>query len=465
MRSAVLDQPAVRLVRAGLLATGIALLSLLAGLALGWVGGFAGPWVMVGLPLAMVIGALVVRDVRWAPLLVIVALPVGLVPLPGGLDLVQGVSVVAIGLVVLHGLLTWTAPLTWDRSLWWGAVLVFLALVSTGRAPDLAVALRQDIALVVGLLLVAALLRSVRTLADARRCVWALVLVGAVTCALSLRGLGGLEAVGGGQVVSGRLRGTFTEPNQFGTFSAMVLLLAVGLLLGARSTRERSLAIGCGLAALAALGLTLSRGAWMGTAIGVALMLVVLPSARRWLLAVGLPVVLAGATLATLQPDQPQVQVVRARVATVNSVQDNPYDDRPSIWAEGRREVVDSPWLGQGPGQFPVVSVRSASESASVAAVHAHSTLLTVAAELGLPAAALVVAFTLVVLTRVRRALRVLPRPRDRAVLAGAAGALAVVVGQGIIDFELRNPVIFATVTVVFALLLVVVRSAPPQPR
>jgi hypothetical protein len=92
--------------------------------------------------------------------------------------------------------------------------------------------------------------------------------------------------------------------------------------------------------------------------------------------------------------------------------------------------------------------------------------LLTVAAEAGTPAVLLLVGFTLsvgVVALRAIRRLRAWERPRDAALVAGLAAALMMVVGQGLVDFTLRNPIIIVVVWSVLGLLLAADRVTRTQ--
>lgn len=457
-------RPALPGAGTAVVAAAVAAAALAAGVALAALGARFGVAVMVALPLVVAAAVLVLRAPSLGPLIVVVTVPVGLIDLPLGLDLIQVAAVGVIGLVALRRLVDRRAPLGWDPLLWFGVAVTVVALAGTFRAPDLELALRQDAALVLGLALVCAVLAVCRTPQHLRRVAWTLAVVGAGVCASALTEASTLQARNGGQNVSNRLRGTFTEPNQFGCFSAIVLVLSIGLFLGARSAAQRVVAAGCGSAALVGLGLSLSRGAWIGGLAAIVLLLVLLPQARVYLAALMIPVTLAGLAVSILTPDRPEVQVLRARVATFSDVQGNPYDSRPAIWREAQREIEDSPLLGQGPGQFPVVSTRSVSEASTASADHAHNVLLTVAAEVGTPAAVLLAAFTLGVLARVRRTVRLVRDAADRAVLAATASALAVVVGQGLVDYLFRNAVIFLLHCVLLGLVLALTRSATASP-
>ena len=428
----------------GLGAAATATGSLLVGVALAVVGARFGPLAMLALPVA--VGALLLAYSR--PLaaagLVLATLPVGLQPVPGnplGLQVVQVTVLGVTAMVVLRRLALGVSPLRTSRPLWWAVAFVAWALVCTGSAASTAVAIKQDANLVAAVVLAMLVVTVAEDLRGVRLLAWTFLAAGTVMTLPPLRDAGSISSAYGGAVVENRLQGTFAQPNELGAFAMLVVLVGIGVVLGARSRRERTLAWCALLPALAALALSLSRGAWIGTTLGGVALLVMLPSARRMLLTVGVPVVLCAAALGAFAPESPQVQVVGDRVATLRDPGGNPYDDRPRIWAEGRREVRDDPLTGQGPGAFPLVSTRSVSGAQTVQAEHSHSLLLTVAAETGLPGAALVVALAIALAFHVRDALRVLDAA-DAAVLAGAFGAVVAVAGQGLIDFTQRNAVL-----------------------
>jgi putative inorganic carbon (hco3(-)) transporter len=444
---------------------GLALLTVVGGLLVGAavtaVGSRIGPGLLVALPVVALLLVAALRRPAFGVALVLLAIPVGLVELPGGLVVEQAVAVAVVGVLLLRSITAGT-PLQWPAQLWWGIAVLVLAIAATPRAPDTTLAVKQVMAIVLGLFLVATAAGAVRNIEVLRRLVHVLLAVGFVVCALSLSHASALHAVGGAQRVDNRLRGTFTEPNQFGAFCAVVLMLAVGVALGARSRRERWLAGVAGVSAATAMLLALSRGAWIGAFVGTLLLIALVPSARRGLLAGALVLAVAVPVFGLLTPDLPQVEIVRERVSTLRQPSDNPYDNRSSIWREARREIDRSPWLGQGPGQFPVVSAQSTS-SGRVAADHAHNVLLTTAAEIGVPAAAALVGFTLACLGLLLRVARRLTGTPDGPLLVGVGAALAVVVGQGLVDFTLRNAAIYLMLAVLVGLLLAADRLTAAQ--
>jgi O-antigen ligase len=164
--------------------------------------------------------------------------------------------------------------------------------------------------------------------------------------------------------------------------------------------------------------------------------------------------------IGSFAPSSPEVQIVSQRARSIVGER-NPYDDRPNIWAEGRRETLDDPWTGQGPGSFPIVAARSGSQTVTFYPEHAHNLLLTFAAEIGLPGVVFALGFVVAVGSKVRTALRrarAAGRHRDAALVACLAAAMVAILAQGLIDYSLRSAVIFTTVTGVLGALLAMTR-------
>lgn len=428
----------------------------LAGLVLGFVGGQAGPLAMMLLPAVVATLAAVFYRPAWAVTVVMLSLPAGLVVVPKiplGLQVIQVAALTVSAVVVLARLVAGRLPVLWHRVLAWTLALLAWAFIATGSATDHAMALKQDANLVIGVLLAFVTVTVLRTSRQTHLAAGALLVGATLITVPSLRNAGQLRASFGGAVVADRLQGSFAQPNELGAFTMVVALVGCGLMLAARTARERLLVAAGLVPAVLALALSLSRGAWIGTSFGALAMFALLPAARRAVVLVGIPLLLAGGILASAAPQNTQIQVVGERLATVQHPQSSPYDQRPRIWAEGRREVRLDPWTGQGPGNFPIVSTRSSSGAQTVRAQHAHSALLTVAAEMGLPAAAFLVALTLAASWAVRDALRVLT-PRPAAVLVGLAAACVGITGQGLIDYTYRNPVLFIVDWALLGLLL-----------
>jgi O-antigen ligase len=449
---------------------------LLAGLAVGGTGlGIAlaalgvrfGTWVplAVAVLLVVVVGGL--ARPCWAVGLVFAAIPVGAVSTgPLGIPIIQVAVLGCAALVVLTRVAAGRAPLPWPSVMWWAAAIVGVAVLETPLAISRDAAVRQVAQLVTGVLITLGIVAAVRRIDDVRWLAGVLVVVGTVVCLLALPGAGQLRPSYGGAVVENRAQGLFTEPNQLGSFSALLLFCACALWLGGRTGRVRAGGGLSALVALAALVLSLSRGSWIGAVTGLAVLLATLPLARRRLLL--LAPVAAGVflVLVALRPGIPQLGVVTERLESLSNPTASPWDDRPGIYREAWNEVQDRPLTGFGPGGFRVASSRAESDVRAIDAFHAHNVLLTVAAEAGTPAVLLLVGFTLSVGVVALRAIRRLwfwGRPRDAALVACLAAALMMVVGQGLVDFTLRNPIIIVVVWSVLGLLLAADRVTRAQ--
>lgn len=448
------------LVRRGLVVVAAVLAGLATGGMLTVVAARGGPVAPVALVGGLVLVVLVLRRPVWAVVPLLATFPLSQVEL-AGLGAVQVGATAAVGLAVASRLARGEAVVLVPARTAWLVVLWVLGLVAAvlGVAPG--ESLNQVVLLATGIAVVLALVTVTTDAPDLRIVVAAVLVVAGVMCATSLSGFGQAQAAFGGTLVEGRSQGSFAQPNELGTFAAVTLVLAVGWLL-AGTERLRLLAGGVAFVAAGALLASLSRGAWIGTAVAIGTVVLLRPASRRVVvtsLVLGALSVTVGLTLA---PATPQVEVVRARAASFADPTGNPYDDRPSIYREGVRQVRANPLTGVGPAAFRIEASRQLENGARTAPHHAHNTLLAVSAEAGLPTTLVLVAFTLSTAVAVRRRLRELVHvdPVRDAVLTGSTAALAVLVGQGLVDFSLRNPTLLFTVFLLLGLQLSTLRRA-----
>ena len=425
--------------------------------------GSAAPLAMLAVPVIPIVSWATLRDPRVGLAMVFAALPFSSIlgtigPTP--LELVESAVLAAATLVVLRDLALRDQPLAWASSLWWWILLIGWTLVALPSALDEVLAVKQLASLTGGLLLICIVLSVCRTMDDVRWVAGALVAIGGGISGWAIVTGGQMSAAFGGAVVSGRLEGSFTQPNQLGSFCALVALVATGMALSADTVKAR-LTYGLAAAVITAgLLLSLSRGGWIGWGLGMLVLVLTVRSAARTLLVAGIPVLLVAVGFGVFGPSTAAVEIVGTRLASFTA--ENPYDSRPEIWAEGLREVRQDPWTGQGPGNFPVASVRGGSEVSTVHASHAHNILLTWAAESGLPSALLIVGLSLALFRAFRAAKRSLVREGRRylPLIAGIGAALVSVVGQGIVDYTFRNQVVFFAICAVIGLLLATQRAA-----
>ena len=431
------------------------------------------PVLLLVLALAPLATLAVVGHRLTGAILVLAVFPLGSIRVatPGlETQLVELTVFLVAALVVLRRLSIGLRPLAWAPPLWWALGLLAWAIVCTPSAVDQALALKQDAVLTAGIVFAAALLATLRGVADVRVMLGAFLVVGVGVAAAALSEPVQLQATSAGETVGGRLQGAFDHPNQLGLFCALAAMIATGLAFGARSRAAR---YASGLAlpvVLGALIFSLSRGAWIGTGLGFLYLLVVLREARRALILVALPFVVIGALFGSFAPGGTDIHVVTLRAQALTTL--SPYDARPAIYSEAVREIKTNPVTGVGPGGFPIASERAGSESSTVFADHAHDLWLTWAAEDGLPALALILVFTIslgLASSRAGRAASDRGERRDRAVICGIAAGLIAVLGQGIFDYLLRNAVLWILVWGLIGALLVCAREygafGPVPPR
>ncbi|HEU6446282.1 MAG TPA: O-antigen ligase family protein [Gaiellaceae bacterium] len=418
------------------------------------------PIAMLVLALAPLLAFAIVIDPRVGVVLVFATFPVGAVGASLGSMQVQAaeLAVLLIATVVtVRRLAVGMIPIPWHPVLWAALALLVWSLISFYTAVDQGLALKFLASLAGGLVFAAVVYGACTRLSDVRLLLGAMTLAGAVVGITALAGGAEFESTYGGSNVSGRLEGAFDSPNQLGSFCALLTPIAAAFVFAVRGTISRLLAAGALLLIVAALMLSLSRGAWLGVAVAGLYMLFKLREARRLLVALAVPALIAGVALSSVDAtDSTELQVIgdRARAFTAR----NPYDGRSDIWEEARRQIKESPVTGQGPGAFPVVSVRADSAASSITPDHAHNLALNYAAETGLPGLAIVVAFVLAVAAAGRRAARTALGLGDRRsyvlVIGMLSGLLALGVQNFTVDYTFGNAVVHLLMWATIGLLL-----------
>ncbi|MBX7160255.1 MAG: O-antigen ligase family protein [Acidimicrobiia bacterium] len=385
--------------------------------------------------------------------LVVACLPAGDVRLPGGLRLIELAAFCAFALMVVVRAGLRRTVIVWTPQHWWLVGIVAAYVVSAAGALDAGAATYELVLLASGVLFAVTVVSSCDGSRDVQRLVAVFCTVAAAMCAYGMTAFTQLQAVRGGNAVQGRATGVFSQPNQMGSFAAMALLAAIGLAFSARSRRGRAAATVLVLLGLGGLVASLSRGAWIGAGLGLVGFAILVPTARRHLV-LAVVILAAAVAAAVASPDTTQVAAVKDRIQTLRDPADNPYDDRPAIFAEAAREIQARPAFGFGPGAFPTASAKAVSRARTVEADHAHNALLTIGAEAGLVAVAVVVGFTISLARLGWRCTHHLGDGSQASVAGGVAAALLTLVGHGLVDFTLPTPIIAVTAFALIGLLM-----------
>ena len=216
-------------------------------------------------------------------------------------------------------------------------------------------------------------------------------------------GAGGETAFSFGGLV--RADATFGNPNALATFLAMLLPPALDMLIGARSMSSRVLAVNLLVVMSLALVVTFGRGAWVGAAVGIA---IVLAARRPWrrpgfALALGVTALLLLAVAAGaffLHGGLPLARSTLARALSVSDVASGSGLTRLHIWRDTLGLVASRPITGYGPDTFGLVYPKFQTGDWTPGFLNdkAHADILQVAATQGLVGVAaylwVIVAFT-----------------------------------------------------------------------
>jgi O-antigen ligase len=428
-----------------------------------WVSGQSVPLrfvLLLAVPVLVTVAVIAVHRPVLALAVVAVLLVSGDVDLPLGIPLVRLLALGAVVIVVTARLCGRGRPIGWSPLLGVMALLVTAALLSTIFGVDPSRALRQDFAYLVGLLLAAAIVMATADRSDLLVLALALCLGGALLCVTALTKMPDFEvASSDAAVVSNRPVGVFAQPNELGLCAAMVFCFSFAMIILTRRQRRSWLVALCVVAALLALTallLSLSRGAWIGTVVGLLVLALLLREARPALLCLATVVTIGLALLVVVPSVNPPV--IAQRLLSVFGGPGNPYDERPAARAEAVVQMSERPLLGSGPASYSWAAQQGVAHvPAAKGEEHAHNLYLAVGAEQG------VLGVTLIVTAVGVGAAAALSNrgargdrggdPTVRMVSAGSAAALAVVLGHGVVDYPLRNPII-ATMTWLFIGLL-----------
>jgi O-antigen ligase len=329
------------------------------------------------------------------------------------------------------------------------AAMIALALVSIGYAGDKASAIKESLKwleLLLALLIVCDLAREPNA---ARLVIGAMFVAGAAEAAY-----GAVQFITdsgpGAFALQGALRafGHFDQPNPFAGYLTTILPLAVCMALTPANPRAfRWLAALATLCLAVGIGLSQSRGAWLGgTVAALCLLLAWNGTTRRLLIPIGVSATLVLAMALTgLLPasilDRLSQAVEYFGVFDVRSVQVTSENwavvERMAHWQAGWYMFLDHPWFGVGAGNYaeayPTYFVGMWREALG----HAHNYYLNILAELGVVGGGILVLLLGLVFRQLGGALvrsETQNRTFWRATLAGVFGGLVVFCVHNLFD-------------------------------
>jgi O-antigen ligase len=176
-------------------------------------------------------------------------------------------------------------------------------------------------------------------------------------------------------------------------------------------------------ALLVALSLTLTRGAWVGVAVGVALLLL----SKDFRLLALIPIVIVTAIL--LAPD-----AIWNRFMSIFDARDLTSRDRIAMLEAGTEIVKDYPLTGVGPDQIERVYPRyRVPDAVKPTNPHLHNVPMQIAAERGLPALA---AWLWFVVSACTGLLQLVRKARNKSLAAAALGGMAAMLAAGMTEYN-----------------------------
>ncbi|HMA29894.1 MAG TPA: O-antigen ligase family protein [Thermoanaerobaculia bacterium] len=236
------------------------------------------------------------------------------------------------------------------------------------------------------------------------------------------------------------------------------LLLVFVPLLGARgisggSRGARSADVGIALAGVLATALTLTRGAYVGLAVG--LLAVLLAARPRFAFAVPFVVAL----FFVLMP-----LAVRDRLMSLTNPNDVTMNDRIAMWKAGAAMIAERPLFGVGPARVKVLyPVYRTNGWVDPHPGHLHNNLVMIAAETGIPSALAYLAFVGAFFTGAVRIVRRAPRGDPvRGIALGAIGAMAALFAGGMFEYNFGDVEVLMATLVVATLPFVAARASRP---
>jgi len=245
---------------------------------------------------------------------------------------------------------------------------------------------------------------------------------------------------------------TFGNYNHLAGYMEMAIPLILGLFLTGFRGVKLFVMIYLTLLMLAALVLSLSRGGWIGSLIGLAFMALALVT-NRYFERKKLVAALAGGFLVVALVVLVSTPVVE-RIRTFEQRGETPnLRARVIVWGGAVEMIQDHPLLGTGPGTFATVFTQYQPPGFASRYFMAHNDYLHLASEAGLP---IMVILVWMIIALYRRGFRKLKNPSRlvRGTTLGAMSGITAILFHSVVDFNLHIPANALLFTVLAAIVV-----------
>jgi len=235
-----------------------------------------------------------------------------------------------------------------------------------------------------------------------------------------------------------RLTATFGNPDHLAGYMGMILPLILGLFLLGFERGKMFFLIYLSVLILAALILSLSRGAWFGSITGLALMAAYLLFDRHFKRK-GLVLAIIGVTLTAAFIVLSTTPVVERILTLTERAPESNLHSRMMVWDGTVRMIENHPLLGTGPGTFAFAYTEFQPPGLNRHYTMAHNDYLHFISETGLPLIAVIIWMGLALY---RKGFKKLKNPSRlvRGITLGAMSGITAILVHSVGDFNLHIP-------------------------
>jgi O-antigen ligase len=254
------------------------------------------------------------------------------------------------------------------------------------------------------------------------------------------------------------LSATYGNHNHLAGYLEMAIPLILGLFLTGYKGGKLFLMIYLTFMLLTALVLSLSRGGWIGSLLGLSLMAFALLTSR-YFKRKGFILAAIGGSLALVMIVLVSTPVVERVLTAMEKEEEASFHSRLVAWGGVVEMIGDYPLLGTGPGTFPAIFTQYQPPGLSSHFTMAHNDYLHFTSEVGLP---LIAIFAWMVIALYRKGFKKLKNPSRliRGTTLGAMSGITAILFHSISDFNLHIPANALLFTVLVA---IVVAPLPKQ--
>jgi len=253
-------------------------------------------------------------------------------------------------------------------------------------------------------------------------------------------------------VEHGRPVGCFINRNHFGGYVAMMCAPALFLLIASLDRKKFLAALlwAIGLAAMTfAVFMSLSKGAWLAFTASMFLAILMLFIRKRFIYGLLMVAALVITGLAVISIPSKSVQERLASLKNLSAT--SSASMRLTTWRDSIAIIRDYPVLGTGANAFRMVFPEYRSAATRKHFEHVENEYIQIPVEFGLPATALIITMLVCIGLQWRKTWLV---ENNTTISLCVAVALVTVTAHAFVDFAIRIPLYFLTVTSLIGLVI-----------